>query len=71
MINQLTLPMLLINKLILCGKTILNLNFEVVFLKTIKHALIRFLHGAIHIIGDPLVAVLVSIANLHNSPQQL
>ena len=51
MIPKLTLPMLLINKLVLRGssrrKKILNLNFEVVFLKTIKHALTRFLQGAI------------------------
>ena len=54
MITKLTLSILLINKLILRGsslrKKILNLNFEVVILKTLKHALDRFLHGAIQIL---------------------
>ena len=30
-------------------KKILNLNVNVIFLKTIKHALNRFLHGAIQL----------------------
>ena len=54
MIIKLTAPILLINKLILRGsswrKKILSLNFEVVFLTTIKHALNRFLHGAIQLL---------------------
>ena len=53
MITKLTLPILLINKLILRGssrkKKILNLNFEVVILNTIKHAFNRLLHGAIQL----------------------
>ena len=48
MITKLTLPILLINKLL--REKILNLNFEVVFLKTLKHALNRFLHRAIQFI---------------------
>ena len=54
MITKLTLPKLLINKLFLRGSSkrnkIFNLNFNVVFLKTIRHALNRYLHGAIQFI---------------------
>ena len=54
MIIKLTLPILLINKLFFTRKLfqekILNLNFEVVFLKTIKDALNKFLHGAIQLL---------------------
>ena len=50
MITKLTLRILLINKLILRGSSWREkiLNFDVVFLKTIKHAINRLLHGAIH-----------------------
>ena len=53
MITKLTLPILLMNKLILpeaLKEKILNLNFEVVFLKAIKHALNRFSHRAIQLL---------------------
>ena len=47
MITKLTLPILLITKLILRGssqrKKIFNINFDIVFLKTIKHPLNRLL----------------------------
>ena len=46
MTTKLTLPILLINKLILLR----SLKFEVVFLKTIEPALSRLLHGAIQFI---------------------
>ena len=53
MITKITFPTLLINKLILVGSSQweknVELNFEVVFLKTIKHALNRLLHGAIQL----------------------
>ena len=54
MIIKLTLLILLINKLFFTRKLfqekILNLNFEVVFLKTLKDALNKFLHGAIQLL---------------------
>ena len=51
MITKLTLPTLLVNKLISRRssqgkKQTLSLNFKVVFLKTIKHALSMLLYAA-------------------------
>ena len=57
MITKITFPILLLNKLFfnseaLNNKTVLNLNFEIIFLKTIKHALNRLMHGAIQLLCE-------------------